>query len=198
MKRLASGVILAVALLAAPAGATDDAKLRQGLFDDARSPAIGNPDGDVTVVEFFDYRCPYCRRVAPDLEALIEGDPGVRVVFKEWPILGRASVKAARAALAAHAQGHYHAVHSALMTGAIEADEGAIIAFAVSLGADGDRLRADMTSDAVTEALIANDELARALGLSGTPAFVIGDTVVPGAIPIDQMRALVAEARAGS
>ena len=198
MNRLARGLILAVTLFAAPAGATDDAELRQGLFDDPRSPVMGNPEGDVTVVEFFDYRCPYCRRVAPDLEALIDGDPDVRVVFKEWPILGRASVLAARAALAAHAQGLYWGVHTALMTGALEADEDAIVAFAQSLGADGDRLRADMASDAVTEALIANDELARTLGLSGTPAFVIGDTVVPGAIPVDQMRALVAEARAGS
>lgn len=122
----------------------------------------------------------------------------MRVVFKEWPILGRASVLAARAALAAHAQGHYQTVHTALMTGAIEADEDAIVAFAQSLGADGDRLRADMTADAVTEALVANDELARALGLSGTPVFVIGNTVAPGAISLDQMRALVAKARAGS
>jgi protein-disulfide isomerase len=168
------------------------------LFHDPDSPALGNPDGDVTIVEFFDYRCPYCRRVAPDLEALLAEDPGVRLVFKEWPILGRASVEAARAALAAHFQGHYAAVHHALMAGDIDADADDIVDFAVSLGADPAALRDAMGSDRVSQALIANNELADALHFTGTPGFVVNDRLVPGAVSLDQLRAIVADVRTGS
>lgn len=191
-------LIVATLAVVAPAGALDDAEIQRLLFESPESPVLGNPDADVTIVEFFDYRCPYCRRVAPDLAALLDEDAGVRIVFKEWPILGRASVAAARAAIAAHLQGHYEAVHHALMTGEVDADADDIVDFAAALGADADRMRDDMGSDAVTGMLIANDELARALGLTGTPAFVVGDRMVPGAVSLDELKAIVADIRAGS
>ena len=198
MMRMARLLVLALVVIAAPVSAEDDQELRRLLFEDPESPVLGNAQGDVTIVEFFDYRCPYCRKVAPDLAALLDRDPGVRLVYKEWPILGRSSMVAARGALAAHLQGFYAPVHEALMKGELDLDDDAIVAFAVSLGANAEQMRADMTSKRVTQALMRNNDVARALGVTGTPAFVIGDTLVPGAVSLEQLEAVVAKARAGS
>lgn len=175
---------------------TDEEAMFAALFEDPETPVLGNPDGDVTIVEFFDYRCPYCRRVAPAVAALLAEDPGIRLVLKEWPILGPKSVEAARAALAAHGQGHYAAVHEALMAGTLDVDAQAIVAFAAERGADPEAMRLDMDSDRVTRLLVMNDRLAAALRFTGTPAFVIGEQTVPGAVPIEMLREMVAAARA--
>jgi protein-disulfide isomerase len=195
--RLACALV-ALLLLVAPAHAeTDQERLLRLLYDDPESPVLGNPQGDVTVIEFFDYRCPYCRKAAPAVMALVAEDVGVRLVLKEWPILGPRSVEAARAALAAHLQGGYAAVHEALMAGTIDADAEAIIDFAVARGADAEAMRQAMDSDRVTQMLATNDELAEAIGLSGTPAFIVGDIPAPGAVSLETLRALVARARTG-
>lgn len=192
------GALVALLVLVAPALAeTDEERLARLLYGDPDSPVLGNPQGDVTVIEFFDYRCPYCRRSAPLIDALLAEDPNVRLVLKEWPILGPRSIEAARAALAAHLQGRYEPVHRALMAGELDTDAEAIIGFAAGHGADPVAMRAAMGADRVTRMLIVNDELATAIGFSGTPGFVVGESAVPGAVSLETLRALVAKARAG-
>lgn len=165
---------------------------------DPGSPVIGNPEGDVVIVEFFDYRCPYCKRVAEPLRKVVKEDGNIRLVMKEYPILSEESVTAAKAALAAHAQGRYEDFHFTLMTdpGALNADK--IFGVAESLGLDMEKLRADMDSPEVAAQLTKVDDLGEALNVRGTPAFVIGDELVPGAISIEEMRQRVRQARANS
>jgi protein-disulfide isomerase len=171
------------------------AKRRNDLIADTRTPVVGNTVGDVTIVEFFDYRCPYCKRGHPNILALIKDDPGVRVVYKDLPVLGPDSVFAARAALAASRQGGYQRLHDALLetTGPLTND--AVLALADAAGLNRDRLAQDMGSPEVEGALARNAELANALGIRGTPSYVVGDTLVPGAIEPAAMRKLIASRR---
>ena len=166
------------------------------LLDDPTSPVGGNPDGDVTLVEFFDYRCAYCRRVVSSMRALLEEDRGLRVVFKELPVLGPDSVRAARAALASRRQAGYVPFHFALMTTDDLSLQG-IRAAAEQVGLDPDRLEADMAAPEVLAAIEANYALANALGIEGTPAFVIGDQLIPGAVDKGRLEQLIDEARSG-
>jgi protein-disulfide isomerase len=167
---------------------------RAALVDQAGDPMAGNPEGDVTVVEFFDYQCQYCRRVVPSLQALLAEDQDLKVVFKEFPILGEASVTAARAALAAREQDRYLPFHFALM-GARDLSLDSILALAESVGLDSERLASDMQSPAIETRLQANLELARELGIEGTPAFVVGDELIPGAVDKTRLAQLIEEAR---
>lgn len=159
------------------------------------SPVLGNPKGDVTVVEFFDYKCPYCKRVADDVLKLIADDPNVRVVFKEFPILGPDSQLAALAALAADRQGKYSAFHKAAMEHRGPFTKDAILAIAKDVGLDADKLQADMADKALTGEIAANQALAEKLGINGTPAFIVGKQKAPGAITLDDMKKLVSDAR---
>jgi len=171
------------------------AERRAELIDDPDSPIAGNPNGDIAIVEFFDYRCPYCKQVVPTLAQLLKEDPKLRLVHKELPILGPDSVVATRAALAARKQNKYHPMHAALMrTRAL--DEASILKLAAELGLDTARLKADMQSPETDEIIERNRRLARALNITGTPAFIIGDALVPGAIDLRALKSLVAEARA--
>lgn len=165
------------------------------LFRDPGDPALGPDRAAVTLVEFTDYRCPYCRRMHPVVAELLRREPGLRVVVKEIPILGPASVLAARAALAAHAQGRFPAFHDALMRLRGEPDEAALLQLAAETGLDPVRLQRDMTSEAVTRRLNANLQLAQMLGIQGTPAYVVGETLLPGAVPLERLREAVAAAR---
>jgi protein-disulfide isomerase len=167
---------------------------RDELVADPATPVAGNPDGDVTLVEFFDYRCGYCRRVVSSVQALLDQDDGLRVVFKELPVLGEDSVRAARAALASQKQDAYMPFHFALMR-ADDLSEQGIMKIADRLGMDTERLRADMAAPEVDQAIEANYQLANLLGIEGTPAFVIGDELVPGAIDRTRMEALIRDAR---
>ena len=168
---------------------------RQLLERDPNAPVLGNPDGDVTVVEFFDYNCPYCKRAMPEVQALLDADPNVRLVYREWPILGEGSVYAARAALAAREQGKYEEFHWALMglKGRVESER--VLKVAAEIGLDVDRLKADMNSPAVEEHIASSMQLAQALGFNGTPSFVIGDSLVPGFVERDQLKQFVDETR---
>jgi protein-disulfide isomerase len=168
---------------------------RDALERDPNAPVMGAAEGDVTVVEFFDYNCPYCRRAAPELEALIEADEGVRVVMREWPILGEGSEFAARAALASRGQGLYEPFHWALMELSGRAEEDTVIEAAREVGLDVDRLRVDMEASEVEEHIALSMELAEGLGFSGTPSFVVGDALVPGLVPREDLEDLIAEAR---
>ena len=158
------------------------------------APVLGNPEGDVTVVEFLDYNCGYCKRAIGEVMALLEEDSGVRLVVREWPILSEGSVVAARAALAAERQGRYAAMHEALMA-LPRTDEDSVMRAAERLGLDMARLATDMADPAIDAHFDRSHELTRALGFSGTPSFVVGDELVPGAVPVDTLRGLVAAAR---
>ncbi len=167
----------------------------EALFRDPGDPALGPDRAAVTLVEFTDYRCPYCRRMHPVVAELLRREPGLRVVVKEIPILGPASVLAARAALAAHAQGRFLAFHDGLMRLRGEPDEAALLQLAAETGLDPVRLQRDMMSEAVTRRLNANLQLAQTLGIQGTPAYVVGETLLPGAVPLERLREAVAAAR---
>lgn len=170
---------------------------KKEVFDDPDAPVAGNPKGDVTLVEFFDYRCPYCKQVQASVETLLAEDKRLRFVYKEFPVLGPDSVTAARAALAARKQGKYDAMHRALMSMKGQLDEAAVFKAAGSVGLDVERLKRDMAAPEIDRMLKANSGLAEALEIRGTPAFVVGDEIVPGAIGLDTMRQLVEAARHG-
>ena len=170
--------------------------VRLELENDPGSPNLGNPEGDVTVIEFFDYNCPYCRQAGKTVQELIGSDPNVRIIFQEWPVLGEGSMFAARAALASRAQGKYEEFHWTLMNGEGRATEASILKVARDLGLDIVKLLADMESPAVEIHLERSNDLARSLGFTGTPAFIVGDQTVPGMISLEKIEKLIADVRA--
>lgn len=177
-------------------------EFRKDLVDDPNAPVLGNPTGDVTLVEFFDYRCPFCRQVEPWVQTLLKQDPGVRLVQKEFPILGAASVYAAHVALAAWKQGKHTAFHNALMAKEGNMDErdiheDLIFQVAKSVGLDIDRMKIDMKSPDVEAEIQRNMEIARSLGLTGTPAFIVHTVLVPGATDLMTLHRMVDDARHG-
>jgi len=165
------------------------------LVNSRRDPFIGNPDASVTVVEFFDYQCPYCKRMAQDLAKIAAEDPDVKIIFKEFPVFGRESTLATRAALASAKQGKYAEFHLSIMGLRGAPSENALFRVASRLGMDLDRLRRDMQSPSIETQIQTNLELARQVGVRGTPAFIVGDQLVPGAMSPEQMRQLIAEKR---
>ncbi len=169
---------------------------RETLARDPDAPVLGNPEGDVLIVEFFDYRCSYCRSVASTVRRTVEADGNIRLVMKEFPILGPPSVLAARAALAAAKQGKYKAFHFALMGQRGDMSLPYLLQVAGNLGLDVERLEQDMQAPDIDRALRRNLDLAQPLGINGTPAFVIGDTLFPGALSGERLRQLVAQNRA--
>ncbi len=169
------------------------AALANDLRADPNAPVLGNPDGQSIVVEFFDYNCPYCRRSAPIVMSLIEENPDLRVVMREWPVLGADSEEAARASLAARAQGSYAAFHEALMAQP-RANVATIRRAAEQAGLNYDRLQADMGAAEVDAHLAQSRTLAQQLGITGTPSFVIGETLVPGLMTKEDLADLIAEA----
>ncbi len=171
----------------------------KAIFEDGVSYVAGNPKGDVTLVEFFDYRCGYCKQVQPSVLALLKEDPKLRVVLKELPVLGPESVVAARAAIAALQQpgNKYLAYHNAMMAFRGKLDEAQVLRMAKEAGLDTDKLKTDMASARTSGIIDGNLKLAEALGIEGTPGFVIGDALVPGAVSADSLRMLVRKARGG-
>jgi protein-disulfide isomerase len=168
---------------------------RADLFDDPGSPVLGNPKGSVTIVEFFDFRCPYCKGMAKDLRDLVQADGNIRLIYKDFPILGPASHFASKAALAAQKQGKYAALHDALMEFKGQISDDVVLDLAKRAGLDVAQLKNDMEAPEIETQIRKNYDLASALKLSGTPGFVIGDSVVDGAMPLDKMKALVAAQR---
>ena len=168
------------------------------IYEDPDSPIAGNPNGDVSLVEFFDYRCPYCKQVEPALDALVAQDQKLRIIYKEFPVLGAQSVMASRAALAARRQGKYDAFHAAMMAVKGQLGEATVFTVAASVGIDVERLKLDMAAPETDRALKATSELADALEIRGTPAFIIGKHIIPGAVDLNTLRRLIAEARGKS
>ncbi len=167
------------------------------LFNRPGDPFIGNPDAKITIVEFFDYRCGYCKRVLKDVVAIADANPDIKVVFKEFPILGDASVVASRISLAINevAPAKYGEFHKKVMSGRGAINKALLLRIAAALGIDTTAVEAQMESKAVSAAIRDTYQLAEQLGIRGTPAFVVGDQVVPGAIDRATLEKLIAEQR---
>lgn len=151
------------------------------IFRDNYGLEAGNPEGDVTIVEFSDYNCPYCKRAFIDVEKLIKADKNIRVVMKEFPIFGERSAGAARVAIAARKQGKYMELHAAMMNNRGANNEKMALRLAEKLGLDMDKLREDMKSDEARKIIEETRDLGNKLGIQGTPFFLIGDRTLPGA-----------------
>jgi protein-disulfide isomerase len=168
--------------------------------NDGHSWVGGNPDGDITVVEFMDYRCGYCRRANPEVEELVSGDGNIRFILKEFPILGPQSELASRFAIAVrqlHGDDAYKDVHDALMVLEADIDETSLSRLAEALALDPAPILDQLDSPEVTAVIDANHALAQSLGISGTPTFVMGDEMVRGYVPLQTMQAIVEQERAG-
>jgi protein-disulfide isomerase len=166
------------------------------IFRDKLSPVGGNAEGNVTMVEFFDYNCPYCRQVAPIMSQAAADDPQLRIVYKEFPILGPDSVFAAKAALAAEKQGKYSQFHKALFDARTRVTEAIVLKIAAEAGLDVARMKSDMQQPEIQALIDRNAELAQALRITGTPGFVVGDQIFPGATNLETMKKLIEQARA--
>ena len=164
----------------------------------ADAPSIGPADADVTIVEFFDYNCGYCKRVLPDIRAITKDDKKVRFVFKEMPILGPTSLTAAQWAMAAHKQGKYFEYHAALMEHRGPKEAKQLEKLAKDLELDVDQMKTDAKSDEVQAMIDADVALARTIGINGTPAFIVGETLYPGYIGEDGMVNAIKEARSAN
>jgi len=151
------------------------------IYRDPAADVAGNPDGDITVVEFFDYNCGYCKRGLHDVIKLIESDPKVRVVFKELPILSKGSEEASRVAIAAGKQGKYWDMHKAMLEAKGVMNEANALQIATKLGLDIDKLKKDMASPEVQAEIEKSEALAKKMGVNGTPHFLVGNRAIPGA-----------------
>ncbi len=197
----------AIGALQAEEGAKRDAAAktaisdaRDALFHDAADPVAGNPAGDVTIVEFFDTRCPYCRKLEPATAELLRRDHGVRLVYKDLPILGPASVLGSKALLAAQRQqdkvpGAYEKLRALLMQPSMQHTQDGILDAARRVGLDTARLERDMADPAIQQRIEANLRLAHDLGIEGTPALVIGNDLIPGAVDVAELQDAVKAAR---
>jgi protein-disulfide isomerase len=181
------------------ARAADDEKmLTEALvLRDPEIPAGGNPQGDINIVEWFDYNCPYCRRIAPELAQVVQDDGKVRLVFKDWPILGEVSKIAARMALASKYQDKFLQAHEAMISVNSKLTESRIRDLLAGAGIDMDRLGRDLSTNAKTidTILARNNDQAVAFGFKGTPSFIVGKFRVPGTLTMTEFEQVIADAR---
>ena len=195
-------ILESVAIMQARKKAEEDALAKAAMVDkrdalerNPDDPVLGNPDGTVTLVEFFDYQCGYCKSMLGPLQAMLKDNSDVRVVMKEFPILGDASVIAARASLAADRQGRYLEFHTAMLNYRGRLNEQVIMQVANEAGLDMKQLVKDMNSGEVQAQITETYELAKALSIEVTPAFTIDWQLIPGAVNHDQLVALIESAR---
>ncbi|MBL4691273.1 MAG: DsbA family protein [Rhodospirillales bacterium] len=172
-------------------------KLQGELLNDPDTPVGANLKGDVTIVEFFDYRCGYCKRVFPDIMKLVDSDKDIRFVYKEFPILGPESVTASKAGLAAWIldKSKYEAFHTEMMTAKGALPESRVMGYAAKSGYDTKALKKIMQEPRINALIEKNMKLARALDINGTPAFIIGNEVIRGAVDLKTLKTLVSKAR---
>ena len=173
-------------------------KNKDVLVKDTASPEAGNPKGDVTVVEFFDYNCHFCKGAFPAVQTLLDKDKNVRVVFKEFPILGPTSETAAKWAIAADKQKKYFEFHKSMMNNKEPINDDLLAKVAKSVGMDVDKAKTDVASPEVTQQIAKNRSLAAELDINGTPAFVIGDVISRGAIPEEEIEQKISQLRAAA
>lgn len=188
-------------LMPAPAARADDATdvlSKDKVLRDADIPALGNPDGDITIVEYFDYQCPYCKKISPVLDEVLKADGKVRLVLKDWPILGVPSPYAAQMVLAAKYQNKFEPAHRALIGKVGRLTETAIDETLAKAGVDVAKAKTDLATNkaAIDGILKRNNEQAEAFGFRGTPAFVVGTFRVPGGLTAEQFKLAIADARA--
>jgi protein-disulfide isomerase len=183
--------------LAATTGGGDEVLTESAVLRDPEIPSAGNPDGDITIVEYFDFNCPYCRKLEPELRQVVQDDGKVRLVYKDWPVLGPVSIAAARLALATKYQDKYVAAHDALMGSASRLTEPRIRELLADAKIEVDRAVKDLETNAkAIDAILArNNDQATAFGFKGTPAFIIGKFRVPGALTMAQFDQAIADAR---
>jgi protein-disulfide isomerase len=171
------------------------------LFNSSRQVVLGNPQGNVTMVEFFDYNCGFCKRAMADMLDLLKNDPKLRIILKEFPVLGPGSMEAAKVAVAVRMQDKsgkkYLEFHQKLLGGRGQADKAHALAVAKEVGMDMKRIDTDMASDEIKVSLEESLKLGETLGLNGTPSYVIGSDVVIGAVGLDALRSKVSTARCG-
>jgi protein-disulfide isomerase len=169
------------------------------LFNDKDAPFAGNPDGDVTIVVFFDYNCGYCKKAFPEMDAILKEDKNVKLILKDLPILGPTSETAARWALAAHRQGKYYAYHAQLMQHQGPIDDAVLETLAKAAGVETIRQKIDMKKPGIMVEIEKNRLLANTMGINGTPGFVIGDEIIPGMVPkamiMEKIEAIRAKAK---
>ncbi|WP_249733767.1 DsbA family protein [Bradyrhizobium sp. sGM-13] len=195
---LGAGVALFGAGITRPAFAQGDDVLTEALvLRDPDAPATGNLDGDINIVEWFDYNCPYCRKIAPEIQQVVQDDGKVRLVLKDWPILGDVSRYAARVALAAKYQDKYLPAHEAMIGVSSKLTEPRIRELVAGAGIDMDRLNRDLTSNAkaIDTILARNHDQAVAFGFKGTPSFIVGKFRVPGILTMAEFEMVIADAR---
>jgi len=176
----------------------DDTILTEALvLRDPEIPATGNVDGDINIVEWFDYNCPYCRKIDPELRQVVQDDGKVRLVLKDWPILGEVSKIAARMALAAKYQDKFIQAHDAMIGVSSKLTEPRLHELLAAAGVDMDRLKADLTGNArAIDAILArNNAQAEAFGFKGTPSFIVGKFRVPGVLTMAEFEMVIADAR---
>jgi protein-disulfide isomerase len=164
-------------------------------LSDPAAPSAGNPKGDVTIVEFFDTRCPYCRKLDPTMAQFLAQDPNVKLVFKDLPILGPQSLLGSKALLAAERQGGYDKLRTAIMQSPPDITLDQIRSLAENAGLSWTKMQKDMDDPAIQQRLDANLKLAKDLGIEGTPALVIGTQLIPGAVEVADLSRAVADAR---
>jgi len=173
----------------------------EAIFNSNRHVVLGNLKGDVTMVEFFDYNCGFCKRAMADMMELLKDDPKLKIILKEFPVLGPGSVEAAKVAVAVRMQDKtgkkYLDFHQKLLGGRGQADKARAMAVAKEVGMDMKRIDADLASDEVKVSLEESLKLAETLGLNGTPSYIVGTDVVIGAVGLDQLRTKVSTARCG-
>lgn len=202
-RALVASLIGAVVGICAPGGvrAEDDEVLsRDSVLRDREIPALGNPDGDITIVEYFDYQCPYCKKVAPDLAQVVKEDGKVRLVMKDWPILGPPSDLAARLVLATRYQDKYEASHDALIAIKGRLTETSLRDALTGAGIDVAKADADLAAHKteIDAVLKRNNTQAEAFGFRGTPAFIVGTFRVPGVLDAAMFKRAIADARAAA
>jgi len=168
------------------------------LFKNPDSPVGGNPKGDVTIVEFFDYQCGYCKQAFETTKKLMEEDKNVRFIYKQYPVLGPNSQYLAKAAVAAQLQGKFEEFHNAVMGSKDRLDEAGVKALIGKLGLDAERFAKDIESEVVGKRIDASLALGQEIGVRGTPGFVVGGKVVPGARPLEDFKRMIAEARSAT
>jgi protein-disulfide isomerase len=191
--------LLGAAAASRPAFAqgSDDVLTEALVLRDPDVPAAGNPNGDINIVEWFDYNCPYCRKIAPEIQQVVQDDGKVRLVLKDWPILGEVSKFGARMALAAKYQDKYLAAHEAMIGVSSKLTEPRIRELLAGAGIDMDRLNRDAAANAkAIDAILArNHDQAVAFGFKGTPSFIVGKFRVPGILTMAEFEMVIADAR---
>jgi protein-disulfide isomerase len=195
---IGAGVLATGAITSVLAATDDDEVLTEAkVLRDPDVPVAGNPDGNISIIEWSDYNCPYCRKLEPELRQVVQDDGKVRLVMKDWPILGPVSVTAARIALAAKYQDKYHPAHDAMMGVSSRLTESRIDELLAAAGVDMDRLKRDLADHGkdIDAVLKRNNEQAEAFGFNGTPSFIVGKYRVPGVLSINDFEKIIADAR---